>query len=37
MVKGGAATPDNLALADDTSKWNMDVDPAVDREVPVCS
>ena len=30
----GAATPDNLCLSDHTSKWNMDVYLAVDKEVP---
>lgn len=30
----GATIPDNLCLSDHTSKWNMDVYLAVDREVP---
>ncbi len=30
----GAAIPDHLCLSDHTSKWNMDVYLAVDKEVP---
>lgn len=30
----GATMPDNLGLSDHTSKWNMDVYLAVDKEVP---
>ncbi len=30
----GATFQDNMALSDHTSKWNMDVYAAVDREVP---
>lgn len=30
----GATIPDGLCLADHTSKWNMDVYLAVDKEVP---
>ena len=29
-----AKIPDNLCLSDDTSKWNMDIYLAVDREIP---
>jgi hypothetical protein len=32
--KAGATMEDNLCLSDHTSKWNMDVYLAVDREVP---
>lgn len=32
--KAGAKTPDWLCLSDCTSKWNMDVYLAVDKEVP---
>ena len=32
--KAGAKTPDNLGLSDHTSKWNMDIYLAVDKEVP---
>jgi hypothetical protein len=32
--KAGARMPDQLALSDHTSKWNMDVYLAVDREIP---
>ena len=32
--KAGADIPDWLCLADHTSKWNMDVYLAVDREIP---
>lgn len=30
----GATMPDNLGLSDHTSKWNMDLFLAVDKEVP---
>ena len=30
----GATMPDNLGLSDHTSKWNMDIYMAVDKEVP---
>lgn len=30
----GAETPDRLCLSDHTSRWNMDIYLAVDREVP---
>jgi hypothetical protein len=34
-VRGaGAAVPDYLGLSDHTSKWNMDIYVAVDKEVP---
>lgn len=32
--EAGATFVDNMALSDHTSKWNMDVYAAVDREVP---
>ena len=32
--KAGAAMPDNMGLSDHTSKWNMDLYLAVDREIP---
>lgn len=32
--KAGAKIPDNLCLSDHTSKWNMDVFLAVDKEIP---
>jgi len=32
--QAGGAMPENLCLADHTSKWNMDVYLAVDREIP---
>jgi hypothetical protein len=32
--KAGARMPDALALSDHTSKWNMDIYLAVDREIP---
>lgn len=32
--KAGATTPDWLCLSDHTSKWNMDIYLAVDKEVP---
>ena len=34
VEKAGAAMPDWLCLSDHTSKWNMDVYLAVDKEVP---
>lgn len=34
VEKAGATIPDNLCLSDDTSRWNMDIYLAVDREVP---
>ncbi len=34
MDKSGAAIPDRLCLSDDTSRWNMDIYLAVDREIP---
>jgi hypothetical protein len=30
----GAGTPENLCLSDHTSKWNMDLYLAVDKEIP---
>jgi hypothetical protein len=34
-IKGaGATTPDWMALSDHTSKWNMDLYVAVDKEIP---
>ena len=30
----GASMPDNMGLSDHTSKWNMDLYLAVDREIP---
>ena len=32
--KGGGTIPDHLCLSDHTSKWNMDVYLAVDKEIP---
>ena len=32
--KAGATTPDYLCLSDHTSKWNMDLLLAVDKEIP---
>lgn len=32
--KAGASVQDNMCLSDHTSKWNMDVLVAVDKEVP---
>ena len=32
--KAGATIPDGLCLSDHTSKWNMDVYLAVDKEIP---
>ncbi len=34
VEKAGAKTADQLCLSDHTSKWNMDVYLAVDKEVP---
>ncbi|MDD2732128.1 MAG: hypothetical protein PHI53_02950 [Candidatus Pacebacteria bacterium] len=34
IEKAGAETPDWMSLSDHTSKWNMDLYVAVDREVP---
>ncbi|HLN20710.1 MAG TPA: hydrolase [Bacteroidales bacterium] len=34
ISNAGAVIPDYLALSDHTSKWNMDIYVAVDREVP---
>lgn len=34
VEKAGATIPDRLCLSDDTSKWNMDIYLAVDREIP---
>lgn len=34
VCSAGALTPDFLCLADHTSKWNMDVYLAVDKEIP---
>jgi hypothetical protein len=34
IEKAGANTPDWMALSDHTSKWNMDIYVAVDREIP---
>ena len=34
VVNAGAAVPDWLCLSEHTSKWNMDVYLAVDREIP---
>jgi len=34
LTKAGAAMPDNLGLSDHTSKWNMDIYLAVDKEIP---
>ena len=34
LRKSGAAIVDNLCLSDHTSKWNMDVYAAVDKDVP---
>lgn len=33
VEKAGAQTPDNVCLSDHTSKWNMDLLVAVDKEV----
>jgi hypothetical protein len=34
LIKARATMPDNLGLSDHTSKWNMDLYLAVDKEVP---
>ena len=34
LTKAGASTPDYLGLSDHTSKWNMDIYLAVDKEIP---
>lgn len=34
VKKAGARMPGSLALSDHTSKWNMDIYLAVDREIP---
>jgi hypothetical protein len=34
VEKAGSSIPDNLLLADHTSRWNMDLYLAVDREIP---
>lgn len=34
LEKASATAPDNLCLSDHTSKWNMDILLAVDREIP---
>jgi hypothetical protein len=34
VTKAGAIVPDNLCLSDHTSKWNMDIYLAVDKEIP---
>jgi hypothetical protein len=34
VEKAGAAIPDRLCLSDHTSRWNMDLYLAVDREIP---
>jgi hypothetical protein len=34
VEKAGAKMPDGLCLSDHTSKWNMDIYLAVDKEVP---
>ena len=34
LIKAGATMPDNLGLSDHTSKWNMDLYLAVDKEIP---
>ncbi|TAJ11847.1 hypothetical protein DMA11_15275 [Marinilabiliaceae bacterium JC017] len=34
LKKAGATIPDYLCLSDHTSKWNMDVYLAVDKEIP---
>jgi len=34
LTRSGAAMPDYLGLSDHTSKWNMDLYLAVDKEVP---
>lgn len=34
LTKAGVTMPDNLGLSDHTSKWNMDIYFAVDKEIP---
>jgi len=34
LTKAGATMPDYLGLSDHTSKWNMDLYLAVDKEIP---
>lgn len=34
VIKAKASMPDNLGLSDHTSKWNMDIYVATDREIP---
>lgn len=34
IMKAGAEMPDAMGLSDHTSKWNMDIYIAVDREIP---
>lgn len=34
IEKAGAKTPDWMGLSDHTSKWNMDIYIAVDKEIP---
>jgi hypothetical protein len=34
IEKSGGKIPDNLCLSDHTSKWNMDIYLAVDKEIP---
>jgi len=34
LTKAGATIPDYLGLSDHTSKWNMDIYLAVDKEIP---
>jgi len=34
LTKSGACMPDYLGLSDHTSKWNMDLYLAVDKEIP---
>ena len=34
ITAAGATMPDNLGLSDHTSKWNMDIYLAVDKEIP---
>lgn len=34
IIKAKAVMPDNLGLSDHTSKWNMDIYVAVDKDIP---
>lgn len=34
LTKADAKVPDNVGLSDHTSKWNMDIYLAVDKEIP---